>query len=93
MELEWDPRKAAANLKKHGVDFNEAVEAFFDPNAIDDFDSDHSTVNEQRFALIGLSSRRLLLVIFTERRGNRIRIISARKASKVEERLYNHAKS
>lgn len=93
MEFEWDPLKAAANLTKHRVGFEEAAEAFFDSNAIDDLDAAHSTDLERRFSLIGLSARRLLFVVFAVRRGGAIRIISARKATRGEERLYNDAKS
>jgi uncharacterized DUF497 family protein len=53
-------------LKIHGVSFNEAVEAFFDPNAVEGFDSEHSA-DENRFYIIGFSSRRLLYVVYAER--------------------------
>ncbi len=91
MEFEWDPRKAAKNQKKHGVAFDEAEEAFGDPNAIDDYDDVHSHDEEHRFALIGLSSKRLLFVNYTVRDLEVIRIITARKANKNQERFYNHA--
>ncbi len=65
MRFEWDPDKAATNLKRHRVSFEEAVEAFFDPTAVDDFDPEHS-LEETRFNLIGLSSRRLLFVVYTQ---------------------------
>jgi len=63
MRFEWDPDKAVTNLKRHRVSFEEAIEALFDPNAVDDFDPDHSS-DETRFNLIGLSSRRLLFVVY-----------------------------
>lgn len=81
MIFEWDINKAALNIKLHGVSFDEAIEAFYDPNAIQEFDYEHS-IEEERFYLIGFSSRRLLFVIYAEREtnGETIRIISARKA-------------
>ena len=58
MRFEWDETKAASNLKTHGVSFNEAVEVFFDSNAVEGFDTEHSN-DENRFYIIGFSSRRL----------------------------------
>lgn len=92
MEFEWDPRKAAANFKKHGVSFTEAVEAFYDPFAVDDIDDAHSSDEEQRFTLIGRSDVRLLIVAHTFRGSDKVRIISARKASRTESRIYEEAK-
>jgi uncharacterized protein len=92
MDFEWDPRKAASNLKKHGVSFGEAVEAFYDPFAVDDIDDRHSTKDERRFTLIGSSSARLLIVAHTVRFSEKIRIISARKANRTESRIYEQAK-
>ncbi|HSK71410.1 MAG TPA: BrnT family toxin [Pyrinomonadaceae bacterium] len=80
MKFEWDINKAALNIKKHGVSFEEAIETFYDPNAVRGFDSEHSEY-EKRFYLIGFSSRRLLFVIYAEKVDSEtIRIISARKA-------------
>lgn len=90
MEFEWDPRKAAANLRNHGVSFDEAAEAFYDENAVEFFDNDHS-VDEVRFQLVGLSNIRLLFVGYTVR-GETIRIITARKASAKQVRYYNEQK-
>ena len=88
MRFEWDEAKAAVNLKTRGVSFNEAVEAFFDPNAVEGFDSEHS-IDENRFYIIGFSSRRLLFVIYAERlQGDVIRIISARKAEGKKQKEY-----
>ena len=94
MRFEWSASKAAANLAKHGVGFEEAVEAFFDSNAVTDFDAQHSD-DEQRFYLIGFSSRRLLFVIYSERDENDeiIRLISARKAEAKRQFEYNAANS
>jgi hypothetical protein len=87
VQFEWDPDKAAINWKRHRVSFEEAVEAFFDPQAVDDFDPEHSET-ESRFNLIGLSSRRLLFIVYTEVRKEIIRIISARKAEKKHRSIY-----
>lgn len=81
--------KAAANLRKHGVSFQEARTAFYDEFAIQFFDHEHSAI-EDRFLLLGMSSEsNLLLVCHCERTGgDTIRIISARKATKRESRHY-----
>lgn len=87
MRFEWDDQKAIANLKNHGVSFGEATEVFYDPNALEDYDAAHSD-DEVRFFIIGLSSRRLLYVIYAERTGDMIRIISARRADQAEQQIY-----
>ena len=80
MQFEWDRDKAAKNLKKHRVSFDEAVTIFYDPLSATFDDPDHS-VGEQRFISLGHSSRgRLLVVSYTERRAA-IRLISARPAT------------
>jgi uncharacterized DUF497 family protein len=66
MRFEWDAAKAALNLKTHGISFDEAVEVFFDPNAVEGFDAQHSN-DEDRFYIIGFSTRRLLYVVYAER--------------------------
>ena len=87
MQFEWDPEKAAANLAKHGVSFEEATTAFRDPLSATALDPDHS-VGESRFVTFGLSSKgRLLIVSYTER-GETIRLISARLATKQERKIY-----
>ena len=87
--FEWDPAKAAANLKKHQVSFEEARSVFFDEFATQFFDEDHS-MNEERFLMLGMSSgAKLLIVCHCEREnGEIIRIISARKATKRESAFY-----
>ena len=89
LRFEWDNRKAATNLKKNGVSFEEAKTVFFDERAklIDDLD--HSE-DEERFVLLGMSSAlRVLLVCHCYRgKGNVIRIISARKAIAKESKSY-----
>jgi uncharacterized DUF497 family protein len=89
IEFEWDNRKEKSNQKKHGVSFEEAKSVFYDDNAIEFYDFDHSD-EEQRFLLLGLSTKLRILLIchcFKEESGI-IRIISARKATKNEQKEY-----
>jgi len=87
MNIEWNPRKATSNVKKHGVSFEEAATALSDPLAATGADPDHS-ITEDRFVTFGVSKMgRLLVVSHTEKRET-IRIISARKATKGERELY-----
>lgn len=89
IKFEWDPAKAAANLKKHQVSFEEAKSVFYDEFAVQFFDEDHSS-DEERFLMLGMSSgAKLLVVCHCEREhGEVIRIISARKATKRESAFY-----
>jgi uncharacterized DUF497 family protein len=87
LRFAWDARKAAANLRKHGVSFGEAATAFGDPLSITIADPDHS-VAEQRFILIGRSRNDHLVVVAYVERGETIRIISARPASRRERITY-----
>ena len=87
MRFEWDAKKASENFAKHGVHFYEAAEVFYDRNALDDYDAEHSTI-EARFFIIGLSTRRLLFVVYTEPEADVVRIISARKAGRLEREVY-----
>ena len=89
IEFEWDAAKAAANLKKHKVSFDEAKSIFFDEFGIQFFYDDHSS-DEERFLMLGMSSgANLLFVCHCERHhGNVIRIISARKATRRESAFY-----
>lgn len=89
IRFEWDSVKAAANIRKHGVSFEEAQSVFYDEFAVQFFDDDHSS-DEERFLLLGMSTgARLLLVCHCERdAGNTIRIVSARKATKRESTFY-----
>lgn len=85
--FQWDPEKAAANLRKHGVSFEEASTTFGDPLSITISDRRHSET-ESRFLLIGASAwTRILVVVHTER-GDEVRIISARLATRSERRQY-----
>lgn len=87
MQFEWDPKKATANLRKHGVSFEEAVTVFLNPLARIHSDPDHS-IGEQREIIVGHStSGRLLLVSFTER-GDSVRVIHARPADAAERHDY-----
>jgi len=87
MELEWDPDKAKVNLKRHSVSFHEASTVFGDPLAITFSDPDHS-IHEHRFLTFGYSQKgRLLVVVHTERFG-KTRIISARRATRQERKIY-----
>lgn len=85
--FEWDPGKAAANSKKHGVSFEEATSVFADPLALNVADPSHSA-EEERFLLLGLSERQRLLVVAYAERGANTRITSAREATRGERHDY-----
>ena len=89
LRFEWDPRKAAANLRRHGVSFTEAETAFTDEQGLLIDDPAHSAA-EDRFILLGMSAAmRLLVVVHCYRADDRvIRLISARKAERQERRQY-----
>ncbi len=87
MKFEWDAPKAAANLRKHGVSFDEAVSVFLDPLALSGQDPDHS-VGESRYITFGMSSVGRLLAVSHTYRASGIRIISARRAVRQERRMY-----
>lgn len=90
LEFTWDRDKAAANLRKHGVSFEEASTTFGDPLSITVNDPKHSE-DESRFVLVGQSFQgRLLVVVHSEREGS-IRIISVREATRRERREYEQA--
>ena len=89
MEFEWDIRKAAANLRKHGVSFEEAATAFGDYLSTTASDPDHST-EEERYITVGLSNLGRLLIVAHSERGGRIRIISARTLTGREKRDYEN---
>jgi hypothetical protein len=90
MRFDWDPRKASANLEKHGVAFEEAITAFEDDDYLIAADHRHSTSLEERQWLIGRTDTgRIITVAFTTRDQGRVhRIISARPASRRERRFY-----
>ncbi len=88
MRFQWDPSKAADNIKKHGVSFDEAITVFKDPLALIFDDLAHSE-RESREIIIGISAvRRMLLVCFVERQEDIVRIISARSATRQEIKDY-----
>lgn len=87
MRFEWDSKKADANLRKHGLSFEEATTVLRDDLAVTGHDPDHS-LDENRFVTFGISTQgRVLVVAHTERRGV-IRIISARPATRPERKIY-----
>ena len=91
MTFEWHNRKEKVNIRKHGVDFNEASACFSDPLKVEVYDDEHS-VDEDRLIVLGISSKgRLLAVCYVERDYERIRIISARVATKSERSFYNQS--
>lgn len=87
MEFEWNPDKAEANYRKHGVSFEEAATVFKDSLSITFPDPNHS-IGENRYVIIGISRFGQLLIIAHTDRDETIRIISARKATKTERRFY-----
>lgn len=89
MRFEWNPDKAAKNLEKHGVSFEEAKTVFFDDRAVL-FDDPNHSLDEDRFLILGISQNLRLLIVShcLREEGDVIRIISARKATTKEERTY-----
>jgi uncharacterized protein len=90
IKFEWDDTKNESNQRKHGVSFDEAKSVFYDSDAIQFFDTEHSATDEERFLMLGISSKlRILLVCHCVRENNEIiRIISARQATKNEIKHY-----
>lgn len=84
--FEWDETKRGANVAKHGIDFVDAVQVFGDPRQLTYRSSHHS--GEERFVSIGAVHGKLIAVVFTQR-ANKVRIISARAARRVERELYD----
>ena len=87
MIFEWDSKKASTNVHKHGISFHEAASAFYDSLSVTDRDPDHS-LDEMRLITFGMSSSGRLLAVGHTERGDTIRIITARKATSAERRLY-----
>ncbi|MGD9654738.1 MAG: BrnT family toxin [Sulfuricurvum sp.] len=88
MKFEWDENKNQANIKKHGINFADAIYVFTDPFALNMPDSEHSE-NEERWIILGKNLQSsILLIVHTYREGDSIRIISARKSTKNEQRIY-----
>lgn len=93
MEFEWDDHKAEINLKKHGIRFSEAVTVWRDHSALEMPDPEHSH-NEERWIRLGFSREaHVLVVVYVEKiEGERIRIVSARKASRSENEQYKKSR-
>ena len=85
MLFEWDEAKAAENIRKHNISFNDAVHVFEDENRLEYYDNRHSD-QEDRYYTIGMTNH-IIFVVYTER-GERIRMISARYATSRERRMY-----
>ena len=86
MDIEWDPAKAASNRKKHGISFADVEPAFYDEFALSM--SDPFSVNEERFLLVGADALGRLVTVSYTYRGDTIRLISARRATKSEKSEY-----
>jgi len=93
LKFEWNPEKNKKNIKKHGVDFEEAKTVFQDEMALELYDEEHSADGEDRYIIIGISSKtRELMVCHCYRNGDEvIRIISARRATTAEIKLYERS--
>lgn len=88
MKFEWDENKNQANIKKHGINFADAIYVFADPFTLNIPDDEHSE-DEERWIILGKNLQStILLVVHTFRDGDAIRIISARKSTKNEQRIY-----
>lgn len=87
VQFEWSARKAAANLRKHGVSFDEAASVFYDPLSATGDDPDHS-LDQRRFVTFGMSSSGRLLVVAHIEHQDATRIITARLATRAERKLY-----
>jgi uncharacterized protein len=87
VQYEWDNAKAAANLRKHGVDFMDAIAAVEDPNHLEEIDT-RFNYGEERIRVIGMARHGLLFVVVTLRDGDTCRIVSARKATRHEQNRY-----
>ena len=88
MRFQYDPTKAASNLKKHGASFADAEGLFFDPLAIHQPDPDAE--DEERFVAVGMGSAGIILVVVYTLRGEEIRLISARRATRQEVESYEN---
>ena len=89
VEFEWDDEKAVSNFQKHGISFEEGATIFNDPEIATIFDPDHSE-DEERYVSIGISIQGNLLVIVHTERKEQIRLISCRKATNTERKVYEN---
>lgn len=87
MEFEWDPVKAASNVAKHEIDFRDAIKVFRDIYAVEGVDRSMD-YGEERFQIVGLVNDTMAAVFYVEQ-GDKVRIISARRATKSEQRKYD----
>ena len=92
MDIEWDASKAALNLHKHGIAFEDAERVFYDVGRIETYDG-REGYGEDRWATIGLVYTAVLYVVYTVRHEDTIRLISARKANASEQKQYREANS
>lgn len=86
--FEWDEDKAQSNIKKHGITFEEAVEVFEDPFAIESLDEENSLLDEFRYRIIGRVKRQIVILVAYTQRDGKSRIISARYATPRERQAY-----
>jgi uncharacterized protein len=84
----WDEQKNISNIKKHGISFIEAAKIYFDPERLEIYDRKHSTLDEERWNIIGNTEMKILFVVIFKPTENLIRIISARRATKKEQEAY-----
>ena len=91
VKFEWDAAKAAENARKHGVSFEDAASVFGDPLAATISDPDHSTT-ERRFVTIGNAATRKLVVVVHTDRADKVRLISARPATRAEKKKYEEGR-
>ena len=88
MTFEWDEEKNKSNKKKHGVSFEMAIRVFLDEKRLEKFDEEHSTLDEERYNIIGRVSDMLILFVVATDRNGKVRLISARLAEKEEKDEY-----
>jgi len=84
----WDEQKNITNIRKHGIGFFEASKVYFDPERLEIFDEEHSSLDEERWNIIGNTEMKILFVVIIKPAENLIRIISARGATKKEQEAY-----
>lgn len=87
MKFEWDEKKEKANIRFHGIDFRTAIQVFLDDNRIEYFDEKHS-VDEERYITIGMVGEVMIVMLVYTERNDRIRVISARPATRKERSAY-----
>jgi uncharacterized DUF497 family protein len=88
IQFTWDEQKNITNIKKHGIGFAEAAKVYFDPERLELYDEEHSTLDEERWNIIGNTEMKILFVVIIKAAENLIRIISARCATKKEQEAY-----